>query len=247
MSEITRFQHRNELSPQQLFALGLPIGVGIAGGVLESVATIGLAIVAFIASGVWIYCTAPPKFVAPRFEEYRDSDHSLWYRYSFVAPVATLAAGPLLHDVVQDIIPSGESLPLAVQAAASGLYVATVAPWGLHLQLTSQRRIGKRRLRQVLAHPSLEGVTATRIEAAQRHRPLLAALCAVGAVDGGTVPAQAITRLLDVPLEEVTGAIEELTELDILATERIGLYAAAPKWHTTLTPLGVNCLSAQAR
>ena len=157
---------------------------------------------------------------------------------------------PLLPPAVTFL--SGYALdPLPVDPVVGGtvyaMVVALAFTWSIRRMGGQFRSVGQRRAAKVLADPSLEGVTAERLDAAGAHRGLMRALLGTGAVDGQRIRLWKLGEILATGPEELLPDLRELRRHGLVGISTIDAGDNVARQLIELTPLGVRVLAQEGR
>ncbi|MGV3282821.1 hypothetical protein [Corynebacterium sp. 11254D000AR] len=243
---IRHYRERNEFNPRELLAFTTTASFGVGFFFLGHTAfyVLGaLCLVAVVACGVKI-ARHYAKAVAVSQTEFRDGDYPA---AAYFAPLIPIVA-PLLALPVQAL-----GWDFSVPPAVATLSTAALYSVGLFLSGTVLFRrsysIGRRRIQRM--DFELTELTATTQRLAEENTSILAALIAIGAVDGNEVSLKNLHRILEPALAADEEALRErLQELDSakLVKLRAPIWQGeSARWDMSITPLGVHALSESQR
>lgn len=243
---IRHYRGHNEFNPRELLAFTTTASFGVAFFFLNHTAfyVLGaLCLVAAVACGVKI-ARHYPKAVAVPHTEIRDGDYPA---AAYVAPFIPIVA-PLLALPVQAL-----GWDFSVPPAVATLSTAAFYSVGLFLSGTVLFRrsysIGRRRI-QRMDFELAELTTATQ-RLAEENTDILAALIAIGAVDGNEVSSKGLQRILDPALaadeEALRERLQELDSAKLIKLRAPTWQGESARWDMSITPLGVHALSESQR
>ena len=196
-----------------------------------------LSTVLALVVGFWVFRNFPAN-LTPEITEFRSGDYPLLAYWSPVIG-AFIPVLPVPFAGQFDI-----EVPPAIGAAVGGVYLGAVFALATWMQHRRPFMVGARRCAKILEDGSLEGITNERLDVAEEHEHILAALIAVGAVDGNTIQAKWLPSIMDVDeVEELQEPLETLASAKLIDVNRTGLYHKLPTWRLTIKPLGVRCLN----
>ncbi|MDO5031097.1 hypothetical protein [Corynebacterium sp.] len=237
---------RNEPALRDLAMIGVPAGIAIGLSQVEFGLQVPLiaACWVFIVFGVLGLIRRWPTSIQAERSEVRSGDYAAVAYWAPFLPIVVPIAGGALSSLglTEDLTFN----PILV-AVGYGLWSAPAIVLGGWALFNSSYRIGRRRIKQINADPSLDGVTAESIEATIAHRPIVSALVAAGAVDGNTVILKRLRKLVryDDGLKEDLRELEKVGVVKLIGT-RIGSNAERT-WQVTLTKEGVRCMREAAK
>lgn len=233
---LSRKGHHRSITTQLLFNAGaaVPAGLGYSLILHEHWLAALLSFACAIGSGVWLF---RDYLVNVYTEEYRDTDYTPKQKLMLYLP----------------IFPWGAILPLpfaqldgVLHPAASIAVTAAVATIGLAFQILGTnigpRRVGKRRIQQVLAKSDLEAVTSERLEMVAHNPKVLRDLAAIGAGDNVFVNVAEFANASSRDTDELIAELETLRKAQLVEAKKITVREQPHKWQYSLTPAGIQCL-----
>lgn len=234
---LSQYRQRNEITPKEACLCGVPAGFAL--GFAQTGASymlMGAAVFAvFAVIGLVPLIRHYPRSIGASQDVYLEGDYPAIAYWAPVIPIALpLAMAPLsAAGWLPDI-----SLAPPVEGILTGAVSAFAFPLGLWAMFSQSFRIGRRRMQRIVAEDPLEGVTDSAMELADAHLDTLTA----GAVQGNTTTTKALSRLMQVELDPLSDAIQELKKHGLVEVENIGLRSKVESWRITLSPTGVRCL-----
>lgn len=243
---IRHYRRRNEFNPRELLAFTTTASFGVGFFFLDHTAfyVLGaLCLVAAVVCGVKV-ARHYSKAVAVQQTEFREGDYPA---AAYFAPLIPIVA-PLLVLPVQAL-----GWDFSVPPAVATLSTAAFYSVGLFLSGTvSFRRsysVGRRRIQRMSF--ALTELTATTQRLAEENTDILAALIAIGAVDGNEASLNGLQRILDpAPAADEEALRERLQELDsakLIKLRAPSWQGESAQWDMSITPLGVHALSESQR
>lgn len=233
---LSRKGHHRSTTTQLFFnaAATVPAGLGYALILHEHWLWGLLSFACFMATGVW---TMRDHAVTVSTEEYRDTDYTPKQKLMLYLP----------------LFPWGGILPLpfaqldgVLHPAASIAATAAVATTGLAFQILGMnigpRRVGKRRIQQVLAKSDLEAVTRERLEIVAQNPKVLRDLSTIGAGDNVFVKVAEFASASRRDTDDLIAELEELRKAGLVDAQKITVREQPHKWKYSLTPAGIQCL-----
>lgn len=233
---LSRKGYHRSITTQLLFNAGaaVPAGLGYSLILHEHWIAALLSFACAIGSGAWLF---RDYLVNVYTEEYRDTDYTPKQKLMLYLP----------------IFPWGAILPLpfaqldgVLHPAASIAMTAAVATIGLAFQILGTnigpRRVGKRRIQQVLAKSDLEAVTSERLEMVAHNPKVLRDLAAIGAGDNVFVNVAEFASASRRDTDELISELETLRKAQLVEAKKITVREQPHKWQYSLTPAGIQCL-----
>ena len=239
--KLSQYRKRNEITPTEACLCGVPAGFAL--GFAQTGAShmlIGAAVFAvFAVIGLVPLIRHYPRSTGASQDVYLEGDYPAIAYWAPVIPIALpLAMAPLsAAGWLPDI-----SLAPPVEGILTGAVSAFAFPLGLWAMDSQSFRIGRRRMQRIVAEDPLEGVTDHAMQLADAHLDILTALVTAGAVQGNTTTTNALSRLMQVELDPLSDALQELKKHGLVKVENIGLRSKVESWRISLTPTGVRCL-----
>ena len=243
---IRHYRRRNEFNPRELLAFTTTASFGMGFFFLDHTAFYvlsALCLVAAVASGVKIARHYSNAVAVPQ-TEFRDGDYPA---AAYFAPLIPIVA-PLLALPVQAL-----GWDLSVPPAVATLSTAAFYSVGLFLSGTVHFRrsysIGRRRIQRM--DFELTELTTTTQRLAEENTDILAALIAIGAVDGNEVSLKGLQWILDPALtadeEALRERLQELDRAKLVKLRTPTWQGESARWDMSITPLGVHALTESQR
>lgn len=238
---LSQYRQRNEITPKEACLFGVPAGFALGFAQTEaSYMLMGAGVFAvFAVIGLVHLIRHYPRSIGASQDVYLEGDYPAIAYWAPVIPLALpLAMAPLsAAGWLPDI-----SLAPPVEGILTGAVSAFALPLGLWAMFSQSFRIGRRRMQRIVAEDPLEGVTDSAMQLADAHLDILTALVTAGAVQGNTTTTKALSRLMQVELDTLPDALQELKKHGLVKVEDIGLRSKVESWRITLSPTGVRCL-----
>ncbi|MGV3159733.1 hypothetical protein ACEE23_01360 [Corynebacterium sp. 32222D000AT] len=243
---IRHYRGRNEFNPRELLAFTTTASFGVGFFFLDHTAfyVLGaLCLVAAVACGVKIARHYPKAVGVPQME-IRDGDYpAAAYFAPFIPIVAPLLALPL----------KALGWDFSVPPAVAPLSTAAFYSVGLFLSGTVLFRrsysIGRRRIQRM--DFELTELTATTQRLAEENTDILAALIAIGAVDGNEVSLKGLQRILAPAVsadeEALRGRLQELDSTKLVKLRAPTWQGESAQWWMSITAVGVHALTESQR
>ena len=243
---IRHFRRRNEFNPRELLAFTTTASFGVGFFFLDHAAfsVLGaLLLIAAVACGVKI-ARHFPKAVAVPQTEFRDGDYPA---VAYFAPFIPIVA-PLLVLPVQAL-----GWDFSVPPAVATLSTAAFYSVGLFLSgpvlFRRSFSIGRRRIQRM--DFELTELTTTTQRLAEENTDILAALIAIGAVDGNEVSLKGLQWILDPAMsadeEALRERLQELDSVKLIKLRAPTWQGQSARWDMSITPLGVHALTESQR
>lgn len=181
-----------------------------------------------------------------RAEDVRKGDYPYTAYAAVFAPLVLNPLSDLLGDALGPVT-DNIALPAAAGPALEGIANTVAFTFAAWLPYRKGLDIPRRRVAQVLAAGSLEGVTTTRIEAIARHQRMINALVATGCGPGVALKPKRLARLMEVDVEDIKQPLLDLRKEGIVTLQGAGLFDDPTKWEVAFTEDGIRCIDAARR
>lgn len=239
MSDLERFRKDQTSSPWAKALLVIPAGAGLAAMHLEMWVLMAVMMVIAVVGGV---VTCRSARVHPRVEngEIKQGDYSALAMIGpFIPAIASLPIGSAIVDFSE--------LPELVNALGVAGLQAVAFWFAVTRSEVQQFRIGKRRAARALESADLADATATRLDAVDNHRDLLAAALSTGAVDGIGVNVGSLAELTGREVDDALAAARELVSHDLMTIGHRPWEKKQEKLPVSVTPLGLQVMNEAGR